>query len=134
MTIHEIADGNVLLARHITADEWDNGVKFFSANEDFIQVGTWGYDQGMELLAHKHNHVDRLVNVTQEVLYVRKGTIEAKIYNQNQALIDRRVVREGDIIVLLFGGHGYSILENGTQVLEVKNGPYVGPERDRVRF
>jgi hypothetical protein len=35
---------------------------------------------------------------------------------------------------LLRGGHGYEILEDGTQVLEVKNGPYLGPDVDRRRL
>ena len=35
---------------------------------------------------------------------------------------------------MLRGAHGYDILENGTQVLEVKNGPYVGAELDRKRI
>ena len=41
---------------------------------------------------------------------------------------------EGDILILLTGGHGYEILTEGTQVLEVKNGPYVGAEADRRRL
>ena len=36
--------------------------------------------------------------------------------------------------MLLRGGHGYEILEDGTQVLEVKNGPYLGPDVDRRRL
>ena len=41
---------------------------------------------------------------------------------------------EGDVVVLLWGGHGYSVLEDNTQVLEVKTGPYVGAELDRRRI
>jgi hypothetical protein len=44
------------------------------------------------------------------------------------------IVDEGDILILLQGGHGYEILEDGTQVLEVKNGPYIGADLDRRRF
>ncbi|MGB1361120.1 MAG: hypothetical protein ACPG8V_03285, partial [Alphaproteobacteria bacterium] len=74
MAVHEIKDGEVILARHATAEEWEKGgLNFYSQDEEFIQVGTWGYDSGKELLAHRHNKVDRTVNITQETLYIRKG-------------------------------------------------------------
>ena len=41
---------------------------------------------------------------------------------------------EGDVVILLRGGHGYDIIEDGTQVLEIKNGPYLGAEVDRRRI
>ncbi|PHR56634.1 MAG: hypothetical protein COA43_13495 [Robiginitomaculum sp.] len=134
MAIHEIKDGETVLARHVTAEEWDAGLKFFSADPDYIQVGIWGYDKGKELLAHTHNSVPRTFDITQETLYIRKGKIMAHIYDKSLKLVDEREVCEGDIITLMFGGHGYTILEDGTQVLEVKNGPYVGAEADRVRL
>ena len=135
MAINEIKEGNIILARHITASEaWDKGLHFFSMDTDYIQVGTWGYDSGKELLAHTHNKVEREVLWTQEVLYVRKGSIKAKIYDTAENLVAELVVQEGDIVILLRGGHGYSILEDYTQVLEVKNGPYVGADADRRRL
>ena len=135
MAINEMKDGDIILARHITADEWDKGgLNFYSQDEEFIQVGTWGYDAGKELLAHSHNKVDRTVTITQETLYIRQGSIKARIYNLNKELVTEWTAHAGDIMILMQGGHGYDILEDNTQVLEVKNGPYVGAELDRVRF
>ena len=71
---------------------------------------------------------------TQEVLYIRQGRVRVKIYNSQSELVDQWDAVSGDIVILLRGGHGYEILENGTQVLEVKNGPYVGAEKDRRRL
>ena len=56
------------------------------------------------------------------------------IYSEEDAFVDSVELSCGDILILFFGGHGYEILENGTQVLEVKNGPYVGAEKDRKRI
>ena len=135
MAINEIKDGEVVLARHITAEEWEkNGLTFYSKDEEFIQVGTWSYDKGKELLAHTHNKIDRKINITQETLYIRKGSLRARIYNLNLKLVAEWIGKEGDIMILMQGGHGYDVLEDGTQVLEVKNGPYVGATSDRVRF
>ena len=43
-------------------------------------------------------------------------------------------VNVGDVIILLRGGHGYDILDDDTEVLEIKNGPYVGSDLDRRRI
>ena len=131
----EVKDGDIVLARYIPADSaWEGGLSFFSEDEDYIQVGTWGYDSPKELLAHTHNEVHRDVAWTQEVIFIKKGSIRAEIYNLSNKRIKDIVCNAGDIIILLRGAHGYHILEDDTQVLEVKNGPYVGAELDRVRL
>ncbi|HBI21991.1 MAG TPA: hypothetical protein DDY37_05330 [Legionella sp.] len=133
--INEIKEGDMVLARHIPAAiAWRDGLEFYSQDDDYIQVGVWGYDNGKELKAHIHNEVIREVSWTQEVLFVHSGKIRANIFNTACKKVAELVVSPGDIIILLRGGHGYDIMEDGTKVLEVKNGPYVGPDRDRRRF
>ena len=131
----EVKDGGIVLARYIPANNaWEDGLSFFSEDEDYIQVGTWGYDAPKELLAHTHKEVHRDVAWTQEVIFVKKGRILAEIYDLSNKKVKDIECHEGDIIILLRGAHGYHILEDDTQVLEVKNGPYVGAELDRVRL
>ncbi|MCZ4696349.1 hypothetical protein DWB61_16920 [Ancylomarina euxinus] len=134
MAIKEIIQDGIVLARHIPNEDWKEGLGFYSKDEEFIQVGTWGYDSGKELLKHIHNEVERKVRRTQEVLYIRKGKISAKIYDLHENFIEELFVSEGDTLILLDSGHGYTILEDNTQVLEVKNGPYLGADIDRRRF
>jgi quercetin dioxygenase-like cupin family protein len=137
MASFEIRDRNSgrLLARHITAEEWEKpGLHFYSGDGDFLQVGTWSYDAGKRLPGHAHNEVPRSIVRTHETLYVRRGRIEARIFNDERELVATREVSQGDLLTLMDGGHGYSILDDGTQVLEIKNGPYHGAELDRVRF
>jgi hypothetical protein len=133
--ISEIKEGDLVLARHVPAEAaWKDGLTFFSADQEFIQAGSWVYPAGKELKAHIHNEVPREVLWTQEVIFVKKGKIRANIFNTSEEKVAEIEVNTGDIIILLRGGHGYDILEDGTQVLEVKNGPYVGPDRDRRRL
>lgn len=133
--ILDIKEGDLVLARHIPASSaWQDGLNFFSQDEDYIQVGVWGYSVGKELKAHIHNEVSRKSQWTQEVLFVRTGKIRAFIFNTNDVKVAEIDVCTGDIIILLRGGHGYSIIEDDTQVLEVKNGPYLGAEVDRRRI
>lgn len=131
----EIKEGETVLARHVPSSiAWQDGLKFFSPDGDYVQAGTWGYGKGKQLAAHIHNEVKREVLWTQEVLFVKQGRILARVYDTKQQKVAELEVGAGDIILLLRGGHGYEILEDGTQVLEIKNGPYVGPDLDRRRF
>ena len=126
-----IKDSEITLAIIIRSGNFKEGLNFFSQDEDFIQVGTWNYDKGKVLNAHNHLIADRSVNRTQEVVIIRSGKLKADFYNEEDKLIKSEVLNGGDIIICLAGGHGYEILENKTQVLEVKNGPYLGVEKDK---
>ena len=130
----EIVKNGKVLARHITALDFGEGLSFFSNDEEFIQVGAWSYDSGKNIEPHIHNEFPRTAARTCEVLYVISGTLEAKIYDLNKQLAETLRVKAGDALILLECGHGYSVLEDNTKVLEVKNGPYFGPEKDRERF
>lgn len=134
MSINRIFDGETLCAVHVTAEEWKDGLNFFSRDADFIQVGTWGYDNGKELKAHQHKEVPRTAGWTQEAVYVKQGRMSAVIYGLKQQRLGEFLAGPGDILIMLQGGHGYSILEDQTQILEIKNGPYPGAERDRFRL
>ena len=43
-----------------------------------------------------------------------------------------RILRAGDVILLIKGGHGFEVLEE-LNMVEVKQGPYVG-DGDKTRF
>lgn len=133
MGVRVIKIKDTILAKVISPD-WNDGLSFYSDNGDFIQVGTWKYNASKELPAHIHNQVERSVNRTQEVLYVRKGKITASIYDQEGNFAESTNVNEGEVLILINGGHGYKILEEDTQVLEIKNGPYPGADVDRKRI
>lgn len=132
--MREIKINEVVIARIISSEDWKEGLSFFSQDEDFIQVGTWVYQSGKKLAAHFHNKVERKITHTQEVIFVKQGKINAMVYDLNNVQIETAIVSAGEIIVLLNGGHGYDILEDNTQVLEIKNGPYPGAEADRTRL
>jgi hypothetical protein len=134
MSIKRLYDGDALCAIHVTNDEWKDGLNFFSQDADFIQAGTWQYPQGKELATHQHLPAERIAGWTQEVVYVKSGRLKATVYGLQQQKLGEFEASPGDILIMLQGGHGYSILEDGTQILEVKNGPYPGAERDRFRF
>lgn len=132
--MREIKKNDRVLARHITSDDLSDGLNFFSKDEEFIQVGAWSYNSGKEINAHLHNKFPRTADRTCEVLYVISGVLEAKIFDLDKQLLETLTVQSGEALILLECGHSYTILSDNTKVLEVKNGPYFGPETDRQRF
>lgn len=129
-----IEKDGLILAKLIKPEDWNEGLSFFSSDNEFIQVGAWQYNKDKELLAHIHNEVERTVTRTCETLYIVSGAIRAKIYDLNENFIEEFEAVQGDVVILLDSGHGYTILEDNTKVLEVKNGPYMGAEIDRKRI
>jgi hypothetical protein len=65
---------------------------------------------------------------------MKEGRIRADIYTEKEEFLKSVELAKGDTIILLNGWHGYEILEDNSKVLEVKNGPYVGADRDRKRI
>jgi mannose-6-phosphate isomerase-like protein (cupin superfamily) len=79
-----------------------------------------------------HNEVNREVVRTQEVLIVRRGRVQVDLYNGGNKYWGIFTLGAGDLVLLAFGGHGFTMLET-TEMIEVKQGPYLG-HQDKVRF
>ena len=67
---------------------------------------------------------------TQTVLF--EGRMEADFYNDDKQFVESRTLERGDLLVLVSGGHGFRCTED-TVLLEIKQGPYIGPD-EKERF
>ena len=114
-------------------NEIDEGLSFLTNDDSFIQVGTWNYEKNKILDAHYHNYFQRNSYRTQEVVIVLEGKIKCNLFNEEGLEVHSEVINEGQMIIQYEGVHEYEILEN-TKVIEVKNGPYFGPDKDRTRI
>jgi hypothetical protein len=47
------------------------------------------------------------------------------LYDDEGVLIAERILKEGDILVLVSGGHAFRMIQD-TIMLEIKQGPYTG--------
>lgn len=115
-------------------NDWVKGLNFITPNEMFIQVGSWWYDSGRELQKHVHNDFERSAIRTQESVYIKKGSLKVELYTEDLEKFKEFVLFQGDLAVFGYGGHGYQILEDDTQVIETKNGPFVDVETDKTKF
>lgn len=130
----EYTYGGKILARLVTLDDWKPGLGFFSNDDEFIQVGTWNYDAGKQLQDHLHNEFERSATRTCETVYMVSGSMRVRLYTLEKEFVESFDIKAGDTLILLDSGHGYEILEDGTKVLEIKNGPFMGVEADKEKF
>ena len=126
-------DGTLFCVLYKESD-WVKGLNFITREEDFIQAGSWWYDKGKILDSHTHNEFPRTAMRTQESVYVVQGSMKVKLYSEKHEYIEEYIMRKGDLAVFTGGGHGYEILEDNTKIIETKNGPFVGVEKDKTRF
>jgi hypothetical protein len=105
----------------------------FLTPEDYKQqLGFIVYPEGGEIVRHIHKLMERHLVGMSEILLVRKGLLEADFYTDEKQYLETRELREGDLVLLVSGGHGFRCLED-TVLLEIKQGPYIGPE-EKERF
>jgi len=107
------------------------GLDFITDEAQPIQVGTWAYNNGHALRAHRHKENHRTISRTQEFVIVTAGRIMANVFSDSFELLRTFVMDPGDFMITLGGGHSFMILADGTRVVEVKNGPYTGLEADK---
>jgi len=132
-TIDKIFDSSgKLLAIIITSEYSAEGIEFFTPNEFSQQLAYMNRPKGYIIQPHVHTPVPRNVEYTHEVLFIRNGKVQVDFYDSNKKFVDKRVLKNGDVILLVGGGHGFTMLEQ-TEMIEVKQGPYAG-DKDKIRF
>lgn len=133
--MREIVKDGKILARYITADDIKPGLISLTNDNEFLQVVAWGhYEKGKYLQDHWHNEFERTALRTYEAIYVVKGAIEARLFDLDLIPVETITVKQGELLILLESAHGYTILEDDTTVLEIKNGPFMGVDKDKTKF
>lgn len=130
--IEFIESAGKLLSIIIRKNFQKDGIEFFTPDNFSQQLAYMKRPENYIIPPHVHNVVPRNVELTQEVLLIRKGVVRADFYNDGKIYLESRYLYEGDVILLAHGGHGFEILEEA-EIIEIKQGPYAG-EMDKVRF
>ncbi len=120
------------LAIILRADYKSEGIEFFTPDNFSQQLAYMNRPSGYMIQPHVHNPVERQVLYTKEVLYIKSGQVRVDFYEEDKSYLESRVLNAGDVILLAYGAHGFYMLED-SEIIEVKQGPYVG-EADKTRF
>jgi hypothetical protein len=107
-------------------------ISFFTPDSFSQQLGYLPHKKGNIIKPHKHKINRREILYTQEVLFIKKGKVKVNFYKDETNFIGSETVKEGDIILLCGGGHGFEVLEDAIMI-EVKQGPYMGLD-DKMKF
>jgi len=105
---------------------------FLTPPEFKQQVGFVVYPRGGEVKRHLHLPIKRTLVGTSEVIIVKSGQCEIDLYSDDKQLVAMRELGEGDIVLMVSGGHGFRMLED-TVLLEIKQGPFTELE-EKERF
>jgi len=130
--IDNIIHNGKLLSIIIRANYKADGIEFFTPDDFSQQLAYMNRPKNYKIPPHVHNSVQRDVHFTQEVLVIKSGRVRVDYYDNNKNYFESRVLNEGDVVLLAFGGHGFEMLED-SEIIEVKQGPFAG-EMDKVRF
>ena len=124
---------DIVYATLIKTKDAPKGLTFSSSDEENIQAGVWNYEKDKRLETHYHNTFPRESTKTNETVYVVKGTIKCNLYKESGEKISSHTIEQGEMIVQFNGAHEYFIVDDAV-VIETKNGPYFGPDKDRTRI
>jgi hypothetical protein len=130
--VEKVFSGEQCLAYIIRASFLPERTTFLTPPEYKQQVGYVVYPAGGEVLRHVHRPLERHLVGTSEVVVVRQGCCEVDLYNDERQLVATRELREGDLMLMVGGGHGFRMLDD-TVLIEVKQGPYTGID-EKERF
>jgi hypothetical protein len=125
------SDGK-LLAYVLRAELSPDKTTFITPPEINLQLGYVVYPAGGEVLRHLHRPLERHIQGTTEILFIKKGRCIMDIFDDLQKLVTSLELKQGDTVLMIGGGHGFRMLED-TVLLEIKQGPYTGMD-EKVRF
>ena len=108
------------------------GITFFTDETLSQQLAYMNHPKGKLIQPHIHKPIERTVAYTQEVLIIKDGILKVDFYSEEQTFLESTLLNKGDTILLIKGGHGFSVIED-VKMIEVKQGPYAG-DKDKIRF
>ena len=132
MSIEQVISRGDILAVIVRHTYSEPGVHFFTPGEFSQQLGYMQHPVGKVIQPHVHAAVQREVEYTQEVLFIKRGKLRVDFYSREQHYLESRVLEAGDVILLASAGHGFEVLED-VEMFEVKQGPYA-EHADKIRF
>jgi hypothetical protein len=108
------------------------GITFFTPDETTQQFGYIKHNKGHLIKPHLHKKRLSKILYTSEVILIFKGILRVDFYSDIKKYLFSKILKKGDIIMLVHGGHGFKVLKD-IEMIEVKQGPY-DIIKDKVKF
>ena len=130
--IEHIYENDKLLAIILRTKFKKDGIDFFTPHDFSQQLGYMNRPKGYKIQPHIHKKIERKIDYTQEVLFIKTGLVRVDFYKTDKTYLNSKLLNSGDVILLSAGGHGFEMLED-SEIIEVKQGPFAG-NIDKSRF
>jgi len=124
------SDDGKIIAIVVKRDFENDGVNFVSKPDFPLQLGIGSYKKRDTIKPHFHIEKEITINKIQEVVHIKSGRTIVNLYDLNGKKFKSVELSEGDTIFFVDGGHGFEMLED-TKIIEVKQGPYFGKDKDK---
>jgi hypothetical protein len=131
MTVETVEYGGVKYAEIIWADTTVEKTTFYSPPESSFQFGLLAHEAGFVEAPHYHKPITRTIDDLQQMFVVQRGVVVVELYSDEGDLLREIEMHAGDAIALIHGVHAIRVLED-MQCISVKQGPYLGEEKDKV--
>ena len=122
--VEKIMHENKIISIIIKNDHKNDWIEFFTPSEFSQQLAYMHRGKNYHIAPHVHNIISREAQYTQEVLFIKSGKVRIDFYSEDKTYLESRILFQGDVILLAYGGHGLMMLEE-SEIIEVKQGPYV---------
>ena len=133
MSIERIEEDKGLLALIVRNNYNPKETTFISDVSHSFQIGFHKREKGFRYKTHTYLPFKQIENLNPNKIYlVKKGKLGIDIYDKENKKVSYVELFPGDIINFISGGHGVDILEDGTEFIEIKQGPYRGTKEDKI--
>lgn len=105
----------------------ENGIAFFTEDSDSLQLGNMRHEAGYKIASHVHNKKPRTIETTKETLFIRSGEVRMDLFGLDSQYLVSVTLTAGDVVLLVSGGHGFTFVQD-SEIVEVKQGPYMGAD------
>ena len=129
--VETVAHNGTKYAEIIWAGTEVKETRFFSPADSSFQFGLLAHEAGFIEPPHYHKPVNRTINDLQQMFVVQRGVVAVDFFDEDGRRFREVVLRTGDGIVLIHGTHAVRVLED-MQCISVKQGPFLGPDYDKV--
>jgi hypothetical protein len=126
----KIEHGGTLFALILRKELDPQATTFYTPKDTSLQLGIIKHEKGYVEQPHIHRRSEKLVRDVVESLHVEYGKVEVSFYSEKGEKVDRTILNEGDVALLMNGGHAIRAMET-FKAIKIKQGPYRSIEEDK---
>jgi hypothetical protein len=128
--VEKIEHGGIVFALILRKALDPETTTFYTSRDSTLQLGIIKHEKGYIEKPHIHRRSEKTVYDTLETLHIEYGRVQVSFYNEKGEKVDSTILSEGDVALLINGGHAIRALET-FKAIKIKQGPYLSIDEDK---